>query len=116
MSGTADLPLRLLLRSIPGYAASMEKQRLLATLRRAPAELSQAEEASIRRRWLSFDQLTDDLQQKCESDEEATVDAQVEPASSGLKDLLLKFEADHPQLSVVGRPRRRCAGGDGDLS
>jgi hypothetical protein len=30
--------------------------------------------------------------------------AELEPTATGLKDLLLRFEADHPQLSVaVGR-------------
>jgi hypothetical protein len=80
----------------------MEKQRLSQTLEQLRAELSQAERvdpetlAELRR-------LTDDIQRKLADREELTSD-EVEPASSGLKDQLLKFEAEHPQLAAaIGR-------------
>ena len=76
----------------------MEKQRLLETLDALRAEIAQASQvdpemiAELRR-------LTDELRQAADdSADEAEVPP--EPAH-GLKDLLLQFEADHPQFSVA---------------
>jgi hypothetical protein len=81
----------------------MEKQRLLHSLEELRAELSQAEEvdpetlAELRR-------LTNDIQNKLKGRQDESWSKELEPTTSGLKDLLLKYEADHPQLSVaVGR-------------
>ena len=79
----------------------MEKKQLLETLDALRAEVAQASEvdpamlADLRR-------MTDELRQAIDDDQPA---APVEDhASHGLKDLLLKFESEHPQLSVsVGR-------------
>ncbi len=80
----------------------MEKQRLLRTLEELHQELSQAEGVDAET-LAELQQLTDDLQQKLRTKGQLST-REVEPASSGLNDLLLKFEADHPQLSVaVGR-------------
>ncbi len=80
----------------------MEKQRLLATLQELRAELSTAEDVdpeTVAR----LDRLTKDIQRDVSrGDHSAT--REVEPDSSVLKELLLKFEAEHPQLSVsIGR-------------
>jgi hypothetical protein len=77
----------------------MEKKRLLETLDALRAELVQASEvdpemlADLRR-------LTNDLRQ--ELDDNSSADETVsEETPRGLKDLLLRFEGDHPQLSVA---------------
>jgi hypothetical protein len=79
----------------------MERERLLETLRQLHDELSQAK---------SIDQdvlkqlrtLSADIQRALE--DRPTSAADLEPASRGLNDLVLRFEADHPQLSVaIGR-------------
>ena len=80
----------------------MKRQQLQATLRQLHDELAQAEgvdpETLQRLRTL-----TDDLQRAIDEREDATaVDVQSE--ASGLKDLLLKFEAEHPQTAAaIGR-------------
>lgn len=79
----------------------MEKQRLLDTLDALRAEIAQASQvdpemiAELRR-------LTEELR---ESTDDAADDAEVPPQPAhGLRDLLLQFEADHPQFSdAVGK-------------
>ena len=87
----------------------MEKQRLLETLAALQAEVAQADsvdpetaqqlEAAIR-----------DLQAELDKrGEKATPD--IDPVSSGFKEILLRFEADHPQLSAaVGKVADALAG------
>jgi hypothetical protein len=77
----------------------MEKQRLIETLEDLHAELSRADDADLETIAL-LEKLTADLQRLLEK-RGAKSAAELEPATSGLKDLLLKYEADHPQLSVV---------------
>jgi hypothetical protein len=80
----------------------MDKQRLLDTLDALRAELSQAEGVDPDT-LAALEQLADDLHRKAEGQRRLSP-REVEPATSSLKDLLLKFEADHPQLAVaVGR-------------
>jgi hypothetical protein len=84
------------------YAAIMDKQRLLGTLNDLHVELSHAgsvdPEVLVRLR-----ALTDDIQRALDRHGQSST-SELEPASSGLKDLLLRFESEHPQLSVaVGR-------------
>ena len=80
----------------------MDRQRLIKTLQELRAELSNAEEVdpdTLSR----LDQLTSDLQRGA-SRADQTAARQAVPDSSGLKELLLKFEGDHPQLSAsIGR-------------
>lgn len=85
-----------------GYAARMEKQRLLQTLEELRAELAQAK--SVDPETLAqLDQVTNDIQRLVHQQEKPEP-SDVDPDSNGLKDLLLKFEADHPQLSAsIGR-------------
>ena len=85
-----------------GYAARMEKQQLLQTLEELRAELSLAK--SVDPETLAqLEQLTKDIQRVMHDREKITPE-DVGPDSNGLKDLLLKFEAEHPQLSAsIGR-------------
>lgn len=81
----------------------MEKKRLLETLDALRAEVAQASEvdpemlAELRR-------LTDEIRQTIDDREQPPTDdandADEAPAH-GLKDILLHFEAEHPQLSVA---------------
>jgi hypothetical protein len=76
----------------------MDKERLLATLDALRAELAQASEvdpqmvAELRR-------LTDDIRRSTEEESDDT--SVPEAAPGGLKDLLLRFEGDHPQFSAA---------------
>jgi hypothetical protein len=80
----------------------MGKERLQSTLRQLHDELAQAEgvdsETLARLRTL-----TDDMQRALDKrDKESPAD--VETKANSLKDLLLKFEAEHPQVAAaVGR-------------
>jgi hypothetical protein len=80
----------------------MDKQRLLATLQQLRAELVNEEDVdpnTLER----LDQLTSELERGVNRPDSKAA-RQPAPDSSGLKELLLKFEADHPQLSTsVGR-------------
>jgi hypothetical protein len=80
----------------------MDKQRLLQTLDELRAELSQAEGVDPET-LTQLEQLTEELQRKAERSSQLSK-KDTEPASGGLNDMLLKFEADHPQLAVaIGR-------------
>jgi hypothetical protein len=80
----------------------MDRQRLLATLNELRAQLANEEHVDAET-LARLDQLTSDLERSVNRGEAPAV-RQVGPDSSGLKELLLKFEADHPQLSAsVGR-------------
>ena len=77
----------------------MDKQRLLQTLAELRAEVAQAG---------SVDPETAELLESAVRDLQNELDkrgvkqaADIEPASTGLKDALLKFESEHPQLSVA---------------
>jgi Domain of unknown function (DUF4404) len=77
----------------------MEKKRLLETLDALRAEVAQASEVDpemlgeLRR-------LTDEIRRTID-DRAQLSDSAAHRAPRGLKDLLLRFEADHPQLSVA---------------
>jgi hypothetical protein len=80
----------------------MAKQRLLETLQELRAELSSAEDVD-QDTLARLDQLTQDIERQAKRGDEA-VARTVEPESGGLKEMLLKFEADHPQLAAsIGR-------------
>lgn len=77
----------------------MDKQRLLQTLAELRAEVANAD---------SVDPETVALLEAAMRDLQSEVDkrgvkqpADIAPAASGLKDALLKFEAEHPDLSVA---------------
>lgn len=80
----------------------MDKQRLLKTLEELHAELSQAEGVDPDT-LAQLEKLTGDIQRAL-GERGGPPQAVAEPASAGLNDLLLRFEADHPQLaSSLGR-------------
>lgn len=77
----------------------MEKQRLLQTLEVLRSEI--AGSGSVDPETLaSLESAMRELQQELDK-RGAKASADIEPASSGLKDALLRFEAEHPQLSVA---------------
>jgi len=77
----------------------MEKKQLLETLDALRAEVAQASEvdpqmlAELRR-------LTDEIKSSIDNDDDLPA-AGSDNGPHGLKDLLLHFEAEHPQLSVA---------------
>jgi hypothetical protein len=78
----------------------MQREQLQATLRRLHDELSNTEgvdpDTLARLRTI-----TDDMQSALDERDDS---ASVESSASGLKAILLKFEAEHPQMSItVGR-------------
>jgi len=75
----------------------MEKERLLQTLDALRAEVAQANQVDPEMR-AELRRLTEELQQSIDDDESPT--PETEQVSHGLKDLLLNFEAEHPQLAV----------------
>lgn len=80
----------------------MEKKRLLETLESLRAEVARSEQVDpelLER----LQQLTNEIQRDLDDRGQAPV-PEAQAAPHGLKDLLLRFEADHPQLSVsVGK-------------
>jgi predicted RND superfamily exporter protein len=77
----------------------MGNERLQSTLRQLHDELTRAEGVHPE----TLDQLrklTDEIERAIQNRESRSPD-DVEAHASGLKDLLLKFEAEHPQLSVA---------------
>ena len=78
----------------------MEKQRLLETLDLLRAELSRSGQCDPET-LAHLEQVTKDIRQSADDEDESVPD---DEAASGLRELLLKFEADHPHLSAtVGR-------------
>lgn len=76
----------------------MDKQRLVNTLQQLHAELSAAERVDPDTLKL-LRTVTDDIGRLLEKPSEVSPD-DVDPVTRGLKDLLLKFESEHPQLSA----------------
>lgn len=80
----------------------MTKAHLLETLTQLQQELSRADDIDPEVR-AGLQKVTDELRQALSQNEPPAM-SKLAPASSGLRDLLLRFEADHPQLSdVFGR-------------
>jgi len=79
----------------------MERQHLVEMLRQLHAELAQADRADPETLSL-LRTLTDDIQRVVGKRQNETKSAgEAEPVTRGLKDLLLKFEAEHPELSAT---------------
>jgi ABC-type transporter Mla MlaB component len=76
----------------------MENKRLLETLKQLHVDLSQAERIDPETLVL-LETLTDDIERVLNKRPDA-VAAAAEPTSK-LRDLLLKFEADHPEFSTA---------------
>ena len=79
----------------------MDRQELVEALGKLHAQLSRSDQvdpATLE----SLRDLTGELNQLLEEHGEgAAVPVAGEPVGRGLRDLLLEFEADHPQLSVT---------------
>jgi len=79
----------------------MERQQLIKTLEQLHDDLAGVEQVDPET-LAKLQSLTDDIQRILDEQQESG--EEVEPVSNGLKDLLLRFEADHPQLAnSVGR-------------
>ena len=76
----------------------MENKRLVETLKQLHVELSQAQRVDPETLGL-LETLTDDIERVLENHPDETL-AAAEPTSR-LRDLLLKFEADHPELAAA---------------
>jgi Domain of unknown function (DUF4404) len=80
----------------------MERQHLVELLEQLHAALAQADRADPETLAL-LQTLTVDIErvlgQRADGEPEPTEDA--EPVASGLQNLLLKFEADHPELAAT---------------
>ena len=80
----------------------MKKEQLRATLKQLHDELAQAEDVDTE----TLDRLrtlTEDLDRVMDECDDPSAE-DVQSNASGLKDLLLKFEAEHPQMAAaVGR-------------
>lgn len=77
----------------------MDKERLLQTLAELRSEVAQAESVDPETAAL-LESAMRDLQNELNK-LGVKQPADIVPASTGLKDVLLKFESDHPQLSVA---------------
>jgi hypothetical protein len=77
----------------------MENERLQSTLRQLHDELSQAEGVDPET-LARLQTLTDEIE-RAMAKRGTQSPADVEAHASGLKDMLLRFEAEHPQLSVA---------------
>jgi hypothetical protein len=77
----------------------MDKQRLLQTIEELRAEVAQTESVDPETLAL-LENAMRDLQRELDKRGGKST-AAIEPASSGLKDALLKFESEHPKLSVA---------------
>jgi hypothetical protein len=77
----------------------MEKKRLLETLDALRADLAQDDQVDPKMLG-DLQRLTDDLRQSIDSGVPSSTAAAQEPAH-GLRDLMLRFEAEHPQFSVA---------------
>jgi hypothetical protein len=78
----------------------MERHELVEQLAQLHAELARTENPDPET-LAQLRAITDDIE-RLVGDEEADVDAEeAEPITSGLRNLLIKFESDHPQLAVA---------------
>ena len=77
----------------------MERQELVDTLTQLQAELSRTDQVDPQTLEL-LRKLTSDIVRLLD-EEDSTRAADAEGVTSGLRDLLLKFEAEHPQLAIA---------------
>jgi hypothetical protein len=80
----------------------MDKQQLINRLQQLHAELSRAQQADPETLAL-LSTLTDDIDRLLEGGREVSA-ADIGPVSHGLRDLMLRFEAEHPEVSsAIGK-------------
>jgi uncharacterized protein DUF4404 len=78
----------------------MERNELIDKLAQLHADLSKTKEvdpATLER----LRELTGDIDRLLDENDAEVTEDQAEPITSGLKNLLLKFEAEHPQFSAA---------------
>jgi len=81
----------------------MDKDQLVKSLKELHAELSQAERIDPEALRL-LESLTEDADRLLSESEAGAPASESGAVSTGLRDLLLKYEAEHPQLSqALGR-------------
>ena len=89
----------------------MDQRELFETLTKLHSELSKSDEVDPAALDMLRTLTTDMNRLLGKQGAEATVPEDVEPVARGLKDLMLRFEADYPQLSVaVGKVADALAG------
>ncbi|MEX0642436.1 MAG: DUF4404 family protein [Pirellulales bacterium] len=76
----------------------MENKRLLDTLKQLHVELTETQHVDPETLEL-LATLTKDIESVSQRQE--TASEEMEPVASGLRDLMLKFEAEHPQFSAA---------------
>ncbi len=87
----------------------MDKQQLIARLQQLHTELSQTERVDPET-LAQLGTLTDNIERLLDGEGEASA-ADIEPVSHGLRDLMLRFEAEHPEVSsVIGKVADALAG------
>lgn len=80
----------------------MDKQQLITGLQELHAELLQSERADPET-LAALSALTGDIQRLLEGEGKPSA-ADVAPVSHGLRDLMLRFEAEHPEVSsTIGK-------------
>jgi hypothetical protein len=80
----------------------MEKQQLIARLQHLHDELSRTQRVDPETLAL-LAALTDDVDRLLDGESEAAA-ADMDPVSHGLRDLMLKFESEHPEVSsAIGK-------------
>ena len=77
----------------------MDKQQLLSTLEKLHAELAGTDHVD-ENKLQQLQTITDDIQQLLTQEDDVS-NAQVAPVSDSIQDLLLQFEADHPNLTLA---------------
>lgn len=77
----------------------MARHELVANLTQLHEQLSQTERADPQTLAL-LRQLTTDIERLLDENQDGSA-PDAEPVTSGLRDLLLKFEADYPQVSAA---------------
>jgi hypothetical protein len=77
----------------------MDRERIVETVEQLHAALSSAKRIDPETR-AKLRSLTGDIDRLLDEEGE-TASEDIEPVTSGLRDLVLKFEAEHPQLSIA---------------
>lgn len=80
----------------------MDKQQLIARLQQLHAELSRTQRIDPET-LAQLAGLTDDIERLLDGDAETSA-GDIGPVSHGLRDLMLRFEAEHPEVSsAIGK-------------
>jgi hypothetical protein len=86
---------------MPSYAERMDQRELVDTLTKLHSELSQSDEVDPAALAMLRTLTADMNRLLSQPGSQLTASADTEPVARGLKDWLLHFEAEHPQLSTA---------------